>query len=97
MTRIATGRTRPDPVAAELRAWIERLEAALAPLVAGDGSGIPPVDHLARTVRQGWAIYDRLPEDPRGEQLIVLLQRANAVMAAAEEVLAASASATGSR
>jgi hypothetical protein len=87
MTKIATGRTRQDPVAAELAAWIERLEAALTPLAAGDGSDIAPIDHLARTVRQGWAIYDRLPEDPRGEQLIMLLRRANAVMAAAEEVL----------
>jgi hypothetical protein len=90
MTKIATGRTRPDPVAAELGAWIERLEAALAALTADEGSGIVPIDHLARTVRQGWAIYDRLPEDPRGEQLIMLLQRANAVMAAVEDVLAAS-------
>jgi hypothetical protein len=87
MTKIATGRTRPDPVAAELGAWIERLEAALAPLAAGDGSGIVPIDRLARTVRQGWAIYDRLPEDPRGEELIMLLRRANAVMAAVEDVL----------
>ncbi|HUC26046.1 MAG TPA: hypothetical protein VMA73_25360 [Streptosporangiaceae bacterium] len=90
MTKIATGRTRPDPVAAELGAWIERLEAALAPLAAGDGSGIVPIDHLARTIRQGWAIYDRLPEDPRGEELIMLLQQANEVMAAVEDVLAAS-------
>jgi hypothetical protein len=87
MTKIATGRTRPDPMAAELGAWIERLEAALAPLAAGDESGIAPIDHLARTVRQGWAVYDRLPEDPRGEQLIMLLRRANAVMAAVEDVL----------
>ena len=88
MTKISTGRTRPDPVAAELGAWIERLEAALAPLAAGDGSGNARVNHLARTVRQGWVIYDRLPEEPRGEQLIMLLRRANAVMAAAEDVLA---------
>jgi hypothetical protein len=87
MTKIATGRTRPDPVAAELGAWIERLEAALAALTADEGSGIAPIDHLARTVRQGWAVYDRLPEDPRGEQLIMLLRRANAVMAAVEDVL----------
>ena len=87
MTKIATGRTQPDLVAAELGAWIERLEAALAPLAAGDGSDTAPIDHLARTVRQGWAIYDRLPEDPRGEQLIMLLRRANAVMAAAEDVV----------
>lgn len=87
MTKIATGRTRPDLVAAELGAWIERLEVALAPLAAGDGSDIAPIDHLASTVRQGWAIYDRLPEDPRGEQLIMLLQRANAVMAAVQDVL----------
>ena len=87
MTKIATGRTRPDPVAADLGAWIERLEAALAPLAAGDGSDIAPIGHLAQTVRQGWAIYDRLPEDPRGEQLIMLLRRANAVMAAVEDVL----------
>jgi len=89
MTKIATGSTRPDPVAAELGAWIERLEAVLAPLAAGDGRGIAPIDQLARTVRQGWAIYDRLPQDPRGEQLIMLLRRANAVMAAVEDVLAA--------
>jgi hypothetical protein len=87
MTKLATGTTRPDPVAAELGAWIERLEAALAPLAAGDGSDIAPIDHLARTVRQGWAIYDRLPENPLGEQLIMLLRRANAVMAAVEDVL----------
>jgi len=91
MTKIATGRTRPDSVAAELGAWIERLEASLALLAAGDGSGIAPIDHLARTVRQGWAIYDRLPADPRGEQLIMLLRRANEVMAAVEDVLATSA------
>jgi hypothetical protein len=87
MTKIATGRTRPDVIAAELGAWIERLEAALAPLAAGDGSDIAPIDHLARTVRQGWAIYARLPRDPRGEQLIILLRRANAVMEAAEDGL----------
>jgi hypothetical protein len=49
---------------------------ALAPVAAGD---IAPIDHLARTVRQGWAIYGRLPEDPRGEQLVMLLRRATAV------------------
>jgi hypothetical protein len=87
MTKIAIGRTRPDPVAAELGAWIGRLEAALAPLSAGDGSDIATIDHLARTVRQGWAVYDRLPEAPRGEQLIMLLRRANAVMAAVEDAL----------
>lgn len=87
MTKIATGRTPPDPVTAELAAWIERLEAALAPLAAGDRTAIAPIDHLARTVRQGWAIYDRLPEDPRGDQLIMLLRRANAVMAAVGNVL----------
>jgi hypothetical protein len=86
MTKTATGRTPPDPVA-ELAAWIERLEAALAPLAASDCSDITLIDHLARTVRQGWAIYDRLPEDPRGDQLIMLLRRANAVMAAVEDVL----------
>jgi hypothetical protein len=86
MIKIATGRTRPDPLA-ELAAWIERLEAALAPLAAGDGRDITLIDHLARTVRQGWAVYDRLPEDPRGDQLIMLLRRANAVMAAVEDVL----------
>jgi hypothetical protein len=87
MTKIATGRTRPDPVATELGAWIDRLEAALAPLAAGDQGDIAPIDHLARTVRQGWAIYDRLPANPRAEQLIMLLRRANAVMAAVEDVL----------
>jgi hypothetical protein len=87
MTKIATRRTRPDPIATELGAWIERLEAALAPLAAGDGSDTAPIDHLARTVRQGWAIYDRLPANPRGEQLIMLLRRANAVMAAAQDAL----------
>jgi hypothetical protein len=86
MAKIPTGGTRPDPVA-ELSAWIERLEAALAPLAADDGRDIAQIGHLARTVRQGWAIYDRLPEDPRGEHLILLLRRANAVMAAAEDAL----------
>jgi hypothetical protein len=86
MTKTAPGRTRPDPIA-ELAAWIERLEAALAPLAAGNGSDIVPIGHLARTVRQGWAIYDRLPEDPRGDQLIMVLRRANAVLAAVENVL----------
>ena len=87
MTKIATGRTQPDLVAADLGAWIDRLEAALAPLAAGDRSDIAPIDHLAPTVRQGWAIYDRLPQDPRGEQLIMLLRRANAVTAAVQDVL----------
>jgi len=86
MAKIRTGGTLPDPVA-ELSAWIERLEAALAPLAAGDGNDIAPIDHLVRTVRQGWAIYDRLPEDPRGEQVIMLLRRANAAMAEAEDAL----------
>ena len=56
MTKIATGRTRPDLVAAELGAWIERLEVALAPLAAGDGSDIAPIDHLAsdRQARLGY-------------------------------------------
>ena len=84
MTKIATGRTRPDLVAAALGAWIELLVAALAPVAAGD---IAAIDDLALTIRQGWEVYDRLPEDPRGEQLTMLLRRANAVMAAAEDVL----------
>jgi hypothetical protein len=87
MTKIVAGRTRPDLVAAQLGAWIERLEAALAPVADGNDSDIAMIDHLARTVRQGWAIYDRLPEDPRGEQLVMLLRRANALMAAVEDVL----------
>lgn len=87
MTKIANGSAQPDLEAAELGAWIERLGAALAPLAVGDGSDSAPMDHLARTVRQGWAIYDRLPEDPRGDQLIMLLRRANTVMAAIEDVL----------
>jgi hypothetical protein len=87
MTKIASGRTRPDLVAVALGAWIERLEAALAPLAAGDGSDVSSIDYLAQTVRQGWVIYEQLPEDPRGEQLIVLLRRANAVMAAVKDVL----------
>jgi hypothetical protein len=87
MTKIATGRTRPVLVAAELGAWIGLLEEALAPLAAGDEGDIAAFGHLARAVRRGWAIYDRLPEDPLGEQLIMLLRRANAVMAAVEDVL----------
>jgi len=87
MTKIASGRTRPDVVAAALGAWIERLEAALAPLAAGEGSDVASIDHLARTVRQGWVIYERLPEDPRGEQLMMLLRRANEVMDAVKDVL----------
>jgi hypothetical protein len=83
MTKIATGRTRPD-LLAELGAWIGRLEAALAPVATGD---IAAIDHLAQTIRQGWAVYDRLPQDPRGEQLVMLLRRANAVMATVEDVL----------
>jgi ParB-like chromosome segregation protein Spo0J len=86
MAKFLTGGIRPDPVA-ELSAWIERLEAALAPLAAGDGSDVASIDHLVRTIRQGWVIYDRLPEDPRGEQLVMLLRRANAALAAAEDVV----------
>jgi hypothetical protein len=47
----------------------------------------PYASALARTVREGWAIYHRLPEDPRGDQIIMLLQRASALMAAVEDVL----------
>jgi hypothetical protein len=87
MTKIATGRTQPDLVAAELGGWIERLEAALAPLAAGNGSDVARIDRLALTVRQGWAIDDRLPADPRGDQLILFLRRGNAVIAAVQDVL----------
>jgi hypothetical protein len=87
MTKIATSRTPPELVAAELAAWIECIETALAPLAASDRSDVAVIDHLAQTVRQGWAIYDRLPADPRGEQLIMLLRRANAVMATVEDIL----------
>jgi len=82
-----SGRTRPDLVAAALGAWIERLEAALAPFDAGHRSDTASIDHLAQIVRQGWAIYEQLPEDPRGDQLVMLLRRANAVMAAVQDVL----------
>lgn len=54
MTEVATGRPRPDLVAAELGAWIERLEAALAPLAAGDDSDIASSELSGSPPRTGW-------------------------------------------